>query len=275
MTSLELYLNIIIVCLLVVLVYFFYNKYTAQRTEKSRLMRKLKELEELDYTKQVFLTAMSHQLRTPLSGAKWAIELILKNKTCSEQDLLNDSLNRVNKSIEIINKIIKTAELEVEKGDISIKMVNLDLKTLVDHLIAEQDYLIKDKGIKLKYEKYESVVIKGDEQMLRLALINIIDNAFRYSPHGIIKINLFKGNKEAVLTVGDNGIGIDPKDLEFITIQKYYRGKNAMAVDPNESGVGLYVTRKIIEIHGGQIAISSTLNKGTKVSVAFPLAASV
>jgi len=253
-----------------------FMKYTmSQRVNGEQLKRKLSELEELNYTKQVFLTAMSHQLRTPLNGAKWAVEAVLNDKTCSEPELLEEGRNRIDNAIGIISKILKTAELDVEKESIKVKQEDVDLKIMIDQILLEQDYLIKIKGIKLQYENYQSVAVKGDEKMLRLAFINIIDNAFRYSPKGIVQLNLFNSNKEAVFTIQDNGIGIDSKDLEFITIQKFYRGKNAMTVDPNESGVGLYVTRKIIEIHGGRIAISSTLGQGTKVSVALPLTPSI
>lgn len=271
MINIVIYLNIIGTVVFLYLIYFFYNKFYKLNIEKGQLKRKLKELEELNYIKQVFLTAMAHQLRTPLNGAKWGVEAVIKDKTCSQPEILEESRSRIDKAIDIISKVVKSAELEVEKGDIKVKTDDVDLKKLIDQIIIEQDYLLKAKGIKLLYEKYEPLSIKGDEVMLRLALINILDNAFRYSPNGTVRLNLFKSNKEAVFTVDDNGIGIEQKDLEFIAIQKFYRGKNAMTVDPNESGVGLYVTKKIIEIHGGRVAISSILNHGTKVSVALPL----
>ena len=233
------------------------------------------ELEEEDYTKQIFLTAMSHQLHTSLSGAKWAIETLLKDKIYSGVELLKESHTRIINAIEIINKILHTAELDVKNENINLKKENIDLKLLVDKIISSQNYLIKSNGIKIEYEKYDSVIIQGDEKMLHLSLVNIIDNAFRYSPHGEVRFNLSKNSTDAILTVEDTGVGIDPKDLEYVTYQKFYRGKNAMTIDPNESGVGLYVTRKILEIHGGGIVISSTLGKGTKVSVTLPLATSV
>ena len=145
---------------------------------------------------------------------------------------------------------------------------------MVDKIISDQNYLIKFKEIKLEYGTYESVIIKGDEKMLHLSLTNIIDNAFRYSPQGTVKLSLYKSGEDAALLVEDNGVGIDPKDLKFITFQKFYRGKNAERIDPDESGMGLYVTKKILEIHKGSMVISSTLGKGTKVSVLLPTAVS-
>ena len=155
---------------------------------------------------------------------------------------------------------------------IEIKKENLDLRDLIKKILVDLNYLSRSKGINIKYERFDPVIVKGDLEMLDIALANIFDNAIRYSPKGEVRINVFASNLEAVLTVEDNGVGIDSNDLEFITFQKFYRGKNAMTIDPNESGVGLYVTRKIIEIHGGRIAITSVLGKGTKVSVALPAA---
>ena len=255
--------------------YVFYRKFIKQDIETERLKKKSVDLEETDYTKQIFLTAMSHQLHTSLAGAKWAIESFLKDKNFSSLELLEESHDRIISAIEIVNQLLKTAELDINHENINLKKEKIDLKLLVDNIISGQSYLIKSKGIKLVYEKYGSVMIKGDEKMLHLSLTNIIDNAIRYSPHGVVKLNLFESDAEAILTVEDNGVGIDAKDLEFITYQKFYRGKNAMNIDPNESGVGLYVTKKILEIHGGKIAIFSTLGKGTKVSVILPKVTSV
>lgn len=279
MISWEIFINIIGYCLVilsfVIFFYFFNRKFVRQIIEKEIFKKRSVELEEADYTKQIFLTAMSHQLHTSLVGAKWSIETILKDKTFPPYELLEESHNRIIKAIEIIDKILKTAELEVNNKNIKLKKDKFDLKQLVDKIISGQSYLIKSKGIKLIFERYESVFIEGDEKMLHLSLTNIIDNAIRYSPHGIVKFNLFNIGTDVFFVVEDNGVGIDPKDLEFITYQKFYRGKNAMKIDPNESGVGLYITKKILQIHGGKIGISSTLGKGTKVSVTLPTTHSV
>lgn len=266
-----LFIHIILYTFLVLLAFYFGQQYRKSRLDSDKSKREVKHLNELDHTKQVFLSSMTHRIRTPLAGAKWALEEVLKGDLLNKVALIEQSHDKVNDALVMVGQVLKTSELEINKGNINLKKESVDLQLLIKKILLELNYLIDNKGIKVKYERCESLLTLGDVKMLDLALANIFDNAFRYSPHGEIRINLFQSNSEAVLTVEDNGVGIDSNDLEFITFQKFYRGKNAMEIDPNESGVGLYATRKIIELHDGRMAISSILGKGTKVSVTLPL----
>lgn len=266
-------LYIIYAILLVVLIVFYLVKAKGDKIESGRLKRRIQHLEELDHTKQVFLASMAHQLKTPLAGIKWALDLLQKEGIEKNPSLLADSQQKIEEMFSKISDLLKTSAFDTEKGQIKIKKEDLDLKSLVANIVHDLTYLKLANNIDVKYEQLDSVTVSGDEKMLHMALANIFDNAFRYSPRGEIKISLLVNQKEAVLAVEDNGVGIDSNDLEFITFQKFYRGKNAMKIDPNESGVGLYATRKIIELHGGRMAISSVLGKGTKVSVTLPISA--
>jgi signal transduction histidine kinase len=106
--------------------------------------------------------------------------------------------------------------------------------------------------------------------MLDIGLSNLFDNALRYSPKGKVSISIEKNEQETKLTIKDNGIGISNEDMKHL-FEKFYRGKNALELDPDESGIGLYTTKRIIEMHKGTINIQSELNKGTTVVVTFPL----
>jgi len=270
-------LNVFGVSLISYLIYKFVEGTIKEKTEKEQIKRRFLELNEIDHTKQVFLSAMSHQLRTPLNGVRWAFESVLKNPKnsegqllCVDGNLIKEGYERVLLSIDIIGKILKTAELEIDRKSIELKKEKVNLKTILDTIFSNLDYLIRNKMIVLVKEDYNDVEIDGDSKMLDLAITNVVDNAFRYSPKGRVVVNLFKADNQAILTIEDNGIGIDPSELEFI-FQKFYRGKNAMTIDPDESGIGLYTTKKIIELHNGKIALSSVLGRGTKISIALPL----
>jgi signal transduction histidine kinase len=259
------------------LVYRFVKGTIREKSEKEQIKRRFLELNEIDHTKQVFLSAMSHQLRTPLNGVRWAFESIINDprnmkggEMCIDENLIKEGYGRVLESIEIIGKILQTAELEIDRKNIELKKEKLNLKKLLDSIFVNLDYMIRSRVIDLVKEKYEDVIIEGDSKMLDLALTNVIDNAFRYSPNGRVTVCLYAKKEQAVLTIEDNGIGIDSAEAEFI-FQKFYRGKNAMLVDPDESGIGLYTTKKIIELHNGRITLLSVLNKGTKVSIVLPL----
>jgi two-component system, sensor histidine kinase ChiS len=269
-------LNIFGIGMISFLIYKFAKGTIKEKNDKEQLQRRFLELNEIDHTKQVFLSAMSHQLRTPLNGVRWAFEAVLKTQKNNRGEfdsvdpvLIQEGYKRVLDSIEIIGKILKTAELEIDRKNIELKNEKVNLKNLLDSIFVNLDYLIREKMINLVKENYNDVEIDGDYKMLDLAITNVIDNSFRYSPKGNVVINLFAAKEQAVLIVADSGIGIDPAELEYI-FQKFYRGKNAMIVDPDESGIGLYTTKKIIELHGGRITLSSVLGKGTKISIALP-----
>ena len=114
------------------------------------------------------------------------------------------------------------------------------------------------------------MTIYADHDVLCLGLANLFDNAFRYSPKGKVNISIIKEGNMAKLVIKDNGIGIDGEDLKHM-FEKFFRGKNARMIDQNESGVGLYSTKKIIEIHQGTISINSEINNGTTIEVRLPV----
>jgi two-component system phosphate regulon sensor histidine kinase PhoR len=223
-----------------------------------------------DNIKNIFLTANVHQLRTSLSGARWAIETVIKNSDCVNNDLLTEALNKIVYSIDMIGEILKSSEEGFNEDKIKLNLNKFFLNDLIKKIISNLSFLAQQKEISLDYEEKGLFEINADEKMIGIVLTNIFDNAFRYSPKSKVFISVEKENQFAKITVKDNGIGIDSSDMEHI-FQKFFRGKNAKNFDPLESGVGLFATKKIIEMHGGNIRISSVLNKGTTVEVSLPL----
>ena len=111
--------------------------------------------------------------------------------------------------------------------------------------------------------------MKGDQKLLHSALTNVLDNAMRYSPNGKVNVDINSNNKNVEIVIKDTGIGISQEDLPFV-FERFHRGKEAISIDPNESGVGLYVTKKIIELHNGGIYISSKKGDGTTIKILLP-----
>lgn len=262
-------IHVAVYALMVFLIYKIVQEILHHRYEKELFKRKFIEMNELDKVKQMFLTAMSHQLRTPLTGARWAVEEAIKDKTTAPE-MLKESERRIINAIDILGEILKTAEFDLGNINIKIDKNPVVLNSLVTTIVNNLAFMMQIKGNKISYDMPREVVVKGDRKMLELALTNIIDNSFRYSPNGSVKISVEKDEEFGKLTVEDSGIGIDSADMEYV-FQKFFRGSNALLVDPNESGVGLYVTKKIIEMHGGEVKISSVIGKGTKVEVLLPL----
>lgn len=221
--------------------------------------------------KETYILALVHKLRTPLSGARWGLDMALRNKECKDREILNESYNKIIDSINTIGEILKTAEINSEDSISNLRKEKINLCLVVEDILKSLDYLKNEKNINLQYNWVcDPITIYGDRKILELGLTNIFDNAFRYSPGGTVNVKLSQEGDMARLLLEDNGIGIDKSDLKHM-FEKFYRGKNAKEIDQNQSGVGLFATRKIIEMHKGNIKIDSEIGRGTVVEVKLPI----
>lgn len=262
-------ISVSIYALMVFALYRIMKEILYHKYEEEVFKRKFIDKNELEKAKNVFSTAMSHQLRTPLTAVRWAIEEAIRDKSVTEK-MLQEGEKRILSAIDILNDILKTTEFDLYDASFQLNKKPLNLNVLVKEIVANLNFLIEIKANKISYDMPEEIMISADKKMLDLALTNIIDNALKYSPKGTIKISLNKRGNQADLVVEDSGIGIETVDQKYI-FQKFFRGKNALLVEPNGSGIGLYSTKKIIEMHGGEIEISSVFEQGTKVEILLPL----
>lgn len=256
--------------LIVYYVYSLVKEILYQRYEKEHFRQKFVELAEINKVKESFLGTMSHQLRSPLTGARWALSEALEAKTGEiNKEALKDSYNKIVDAIRILGEILESADTETQKMFLNMKKEPVDLVEVIEDIYHNLAREIANKEVTVVFNKPDSLIITGDKKMLDLGLTNVIDNAIRYSPKGRVIISLMREETgEAKLVVEDTGLGIDPADLEYV-FQKFFRGKNALRLDPNESGIGLYTTKRIVELHDGQIKVFSTLGKGTMIEIIF------
>lgn len=255
-----------------VISYFVYQmvwETLEQKYQKEEAKKRSDQLIELDRVKTDFLTVAQHQLRAPLAGARWGIDNILSRSSLPQEDqsLLKDVYLKVQDAINIVNEMLKTAEME--PGRFSLTKTDFDLGAMIGSILGDFSYLLSQKFVTIHFKHAEVVKIFGDEKLVRSAISNVIDNAIRYSPRGVVSITLKQNDREAELIVKDTGIGIDREDMAYV-FDRFYRGKNAISSDPNESGIGLHITKKIIEFHGGSVELKSELGKGTTVNVFLP-----
>ena len=252
-----------------VISYYMYsivNETLRQKYEKEEAKRKFSELIELDKVKSDFLTVAQHQLRTPLSGLRWGLENIAADPSLAKdtRGVVLESTKKTEEAISIVNEMLRTAEMKTTSFRLEKKPI--ELGAAVTAALDELKYLAARKRVSVSFARTERVSVEADEKSLGVALLNILDNAIRYSPNGKVTIALTGGKGGAEITVADTGIGIHPDDLSRL-FERFYRGRNAILLDPNESGVGLYIAKQIIEKHGGAISVDSTLGKGTVVRV--------
>ena len=155
----------------------------------------------------------------------------------------------------------------LQSGRIAVKMVKIDLIAELEECVIMFEERAKKNNITMSVTSPDTCsAILGDSSRIRQVFVNILDNAFKYSPAGgNIDINLFEKKNSVCIVFSDNGIGISPEDLPRVK-QKFFKGSSALP----GSGIGLAIVNDIMTLHGGQFEIDSTLDKGTNVFVSFP-----
>ena len=218
---------------------------------------------------KTLIMALIHRLRTPLNSARWLLESIIKDNSIKIEDkkTINESYNKIIESINITNEILN---LIGDNRKLDLEKENFDLCFLIDNILKGLKYLVKEKKVTLEYNKCDNSIVFADKETIGLAIENILDNAIRYSPNGKVTILLKKDEGFLKLIVKDTGIGISPERLKNI-FDGFMKIEHNIEMEPGRKGIGLYTTRKILEMNNGDIKIDSILDKGTTVEIILPI----
>ncbi len=215
----------------------------------------------------------SHELRTPLSVLRTQLETALERRTPQSElkkiiaRCLDETL-RMSSIVESLLMITKDGS-----GQDNLVMDPVDMKRLVRETYDESVILASQKAISVTLVASEEVSVVGDEQRLRQMLLNLIDNAIKYSPeHGRIRISLRREDGKARIDVADSGIGIPQEEIPRI-FDRFYRVDRARSREKGGAGLGLSIAKWIAEAHGGSIVVRSRVSEGSEFSVFLPLLA--
>lgn len=238
--------------------------------EKDAIHRNFDRLSSVDHLKSDFVTVASNRLRSPLTAIYWAFSELKEGMSDESRkaELINQGYERAQSAVAVLNELIQTIELDVFHFKSIPKKV--DIGGIVREIICDMDYFIKKKEVTINLKNQDPIPVPADPKMIKLAIENIISNAVSYSPKGKVDINIEENGNTCRILVKDNGIGISSEDIPLV-FDRLYRGKEAMLLEPNRSGIGMYAAKHIIELHGGSIAIFSEKGKGTTVTVILPM----
>lgn len=232
------------------------------------------QLKHIDEVKDEFMSMASHQLRTPLTSVKGYLSMVIEgdagNITLQQQKLLMEAFKSSERMVGLINDFLNVSRLQT--GRFIIDKVGFDLGTVVKQEVFDLNLIARTHGIKLRLNSTKQPLpIVADESKVRQVIMNYIDNAIYYSHiNSTVVINLEKVGETAALTVVDTGIGV-PKDEQERLFNKFFRAKNARKARPDGTGVGLYLARRVISAHGGEIIFSSQEGKGSTFGFRIPL----
>jgi len=214
--------------------------------------------------KTEFVSLAAHQLRI-LDGDLGKISK-------EQREFLEKTYQSNERMIGLINDLLNVTR--IEEGRYLYKLSSVSIESLVKEVIKNYDEQIKRKEIKLSFTvpKVKLPPLKLDKEKIKLAISNFIDNAVRYTPSkGKISISLKKINgKEIKFAVKDSGIGI-PRDQQHRLFTKFFRAANAIRTETEGSGLGLFITKNIVEAHGGRVGFESEEGKGSTFYFILPL----
>ena len=237
-----------------------------------RDMTKAKEIEKM---KSEFVTITSHQMRTPLTGVKWITELLLDNKAGELPQKQKDYLRVIQESndrmIRLVGDLLSVSHIE-NTDKFNIVRKKQDLVKGLNQVLADHKDVIEEQKIKIVFEKDfpKSLLMKVDCEKMYLVFQNLLDNAIKYSgKNKTIRIGFEKRDGQAILSVKDQGIGI-PKNQYHRVFERFFRADNVLTTYSG-TGLGLYITKYIVERHDGKIWFKSQEGKGTTFFVSLPM----
>jgi len=224
--------------------------------------------------KSEFVTLAAHQLRTPTSAVKWSLRMLLDGdlgKMPEEQrKVIEEAYQTNDKAIQLLNDLLNVAR--IEEGKFLSKIASSDFGVLIKSVVQTFSKEIKKKKINFSLEFSDASLpkIMLDVDKMRMALENIIDNAVRYTlPGGKIAISVSVGKKEIEVKIKDTGIGI-PEDRQNKIFSKFFRAENAMKIETEGTGLGLFIAKYIVEAHDGRIWFESEPGKGSVFCLTLP-----
>lgn len=244
-----------------------------ERTQE--LQKAYDELKVLDKKKSDFISVVAHQLRTPLSGLKWTLKMLVNEElgpiTEDQKKMLDQSYETNDYLISIVNDILDTDLITTGKSEFAPEKTSVDkiLATVLNETLATA----KQKEMDVKTNIADDIPKEffADTKRLSLVMQNLVDNAIKYgSKNTTVEIGVTKKDEKIIFAVKDQGIGI-PEDQQKNIFERFYRASNALRAHANGSGLGLFIARNIIALHKGKIWFESKENVGTTFFVEFPL----
>lgn len=265
---------------LVVTCIVFLSYQLAQNERRTwRLQQEQRYLSEIEQLKTNFVSMMSHDLKTPIAKIQAICDRLIA--TSPEENLAND-LRTLRRSSDELHRYIQSIlqVTKVEAKDFQIQKEVMDINENIERVVARVMPLAREKGLVLETRLEPMFSIEADSTLIQEVIHNLIENAIKYtpaksgdSPGGRVTVTSQEKDDNVVVVVEDTGPGIDPEDQKDIW-RKFTRGRQQTSggTEVRGTGLGLYLVKYFIELHGGQVFLESAFGRGTRIGFSIPIA---
>jgi signal transduction histidine kinase len=257
-----------------------------KREQLEQLNRRLEEsnrelneanakLRELSAMKEEFLALTTHDLRSPLTVISGVINFFTSGRlgdlTPEQKNMVQMMERNTQNLIELVNDLLDASKLE--SGTLRLETASIDLRGLTEELREQMQPLAAEKEIALEEAIPEDLPpLQADRAKLRRILVNLLSNALKFTQKGgRIELSAALAGDAVRVSVSDTGVGMTPDDVKDI-FDKYTQARSRATRSEKGTGLGLYITRQLVELHGGKISVESEIDKGSTFSFTIPLA---
>jgi len=221
-------------------------------------------LAEANLIKGEFMKIISHQLRAPLTNSKWTLEIAMEEENLGKvKEALNTIREQNEKMLMLVDDIVFS--LKIERGEKDLLLEKIDIGEIVEKVLKKFSFLAKSHNVEIKVEKDEGLPkILISSARISKAIENLVENSIQYSKEkgGEIFIKIEKKPKKIKFTIKDQGVGMSKEEQKYI-FKKFFRSSNILRYQTQGLGLGLCISRSIIEELGGKIYFKSKENEGT------------
>lgn len=238
-----------------------------EHEETEEIKRLNSELKRIDKGKDEFISIASHEIRTPLTAIRGGLELMMADgvgKISAEQkDFVRKMLNSASRLSEVAEDTLSVSALERHR--FTLKIEPFDVSTTVAETVEEEKDQALEKNVSLEFSKPLATLPRAlaDQKRISMVLRNLLDNAIKFTPSGgHVTISARSSGSKIVIAVEDSGVGIPHEELSNL-FRKFYRVENVLNESSHGTGLGLYIVRLILNMHGETIGVESELGKGS------------
>lgn len=230
-------------------------------------------LVELDRLKSEFVSIAAHQLRTPLTGIRWSLKSLLQSSEAfsdEQKHIIEDAVSASSRLSVLVDDLLDASR--IEEGKLGITKHKQPFALVLQSIFKHFEILAKEKNITYALDLPSEGLpeISFDAEQVSIILENFLDNAVKYTEGGSIKVKAFVEGAYLVVSVADTGIGITSGQAANI-FSKFFRSPNAKLKNTGGTGLGLYISKKIAEMHGGKVWFDSEEGKGSTFYLTLPI----